>query len=106
MSTKHTLSYYAASKNQDLRFPTLKGSHVADVCVVGSGITGATAALELANKGYSVIVLEANRVGWGHRDEVAVRQFLAGLQSNILLRSSLVSLTLRNSGSCPSRHSL
>lgn len=65
MSTKHTLSYYAASKNQDLRFPTLKGSHVADVCIVGSGITGATAALELTNKGYSVIVLEANRVGWG-----------------------------------------
>ncbi|CAE6892232.1 COG0665 Glycine D-amino acid oxidases (deaminating) [Vibrio sp. B1FLJ16] len=65
MSTKHTHSYYSASKNQDLRFPTLKGSHVADVCVVGSGITGATAALELANKGYSVIVLEANRVAWG-----------------------------------------
>ncbi|MGR5206876.1 NAD(P)/FAD-dependent oxidoreductase [Vibrio sp. PNB23_22_7] len=65
MSTKHTHSYYAASKNLDLRFPKLKGDHVADVCVVGSGITGATAALELANQGFSVIVLEANRVGWG-----------------------------------------
>lgn len=65
MSTKHTHSYYAASKNLDLRFPKLKGDHVADVCVVGSGITGATAALELANQGFNVIVLEANRVGWG-----------------------------------------
>ncbi|PMG78874.1 FAD-dependent oxidoreductase [Vibrio breoganii] len=65
MKVKHTDSYYAASKNQQFDFPKLTGEHVADVCVIGSGITGATAALELANKGFKVIVLEANRVGWG-----------------------------------------
>ncbi|MGX9521857.1 NAD(P)/FAD-dependent oxidoreductase [Vibrio mediterranei] len=65
MKVKHTDSYYAASRNQHFDFPKLMGEHVADVCVIGSGITGATAALELANKGFKVIVLEANRVGWG-----------------------------------------
>lgn len=65
MKVKHTDSYYAASRNQQFDFPKLMGDHVADVCVIGSGITGATAALELANKGFKVIVLEANRVGWG-----------------------------------------
>ncbi|MGR5488902.1 FAD-dependent oxidoreductase, partial [Vibrio alfacsensis] len=65
MKVKHTDSYYAASRNQHFDFPKLLGEHVADVCVIGSGITGATAALELANKGFKVIVLEANRVGWG-----------------------------------------
>ncbi|CAM3098098.1 NAD(P)/FAD-dependent oxidoreductase [Vibrio rarus] len=65
MKEKHTDSYYAASKNQQFDFPQLTGEHIADVCVIGSGITGATAALELANKGFKVIVLEANRVGWG-----------------------------------------
>ncbi len=65
MKVKHTDSYYAASRNQQFDFPKLMGDHIADVCVIGSGITGATAALELANKGFKVIVLEANRVGWG-----------------------------------------
>jgi len=36
-----------------------------DVCVVGAGYTGLSTALNLAEKGYSVIVLEAHRVGWG-----------------------------------------
>ncbi|GAL30859.1 glycine/D-amino acid oxidase [Vibrio variabilis] len=65
MKVKHTDSYYAASRNQQFDFPKLMGDQIADVCVIGSGITGATAALELANKGFKVIVLEANRVGWG-----------------------------------------
>ncbi|NAX23587.1 NAD(P)/FAD-dependent oxidoreductase [Vibrio sp. V39_P1S14PM300] len=65
MRVKHTNSYYAASKNQSFEFPELQGEHTADVCVIGSGITGTTAALELANRGFKVIVLEANRVGWG-----------------------------------------
>lgn len=65
MKPKHTNSYYAASANQQLDFPVLKGAHKADVCVIGSGITGATAALELANRGFKVIVLEGKRIGWG-----------------------------------------
>lgn len=65
MKTQHANSYYAASANQEFDFPQLQNAERADVCVVGSGITGAAAALELASKGLKVIVLEAERVGWG-----------------------------------------
>ena len=40
-------------------------ARAADVCVVGAGFTGISAALHLAERGYSVVVLEAERVGWG-----------------------------------------
>ena len=36
-----------------------------DVCVVGGGLAGLTATLELARRGRSVLLLEAHRVGWG-----------------------------------------
>ncbi len=45
--------------------PPLAGEVRADVCVVGAGYTGLVTAIELAGKGYSVTVLEAERVGWG-----------------------------------------
>ncbi len=81
MKVKHTDSYYAASRNQHFDFPKLMGEHVADVCVIGSGITGATAALELANRGFKVIVLEANRVGWAHLDAVGAKRSSVGPRS-------------------------
>ena len=37
----------------------------ADVVVVGSGVTGLNAALELAKAGVSVVVLEQQEIGWG-----------------------------------------
>lgn len=63
--TQHPHSYYAASANQNLHYPALEQDLDVDVCIVGAGITGASAALSLAEKGYKVVVLEANRVGWG-----------------------------------------
>jgi gamma-glutamylputrescine oxidase len=42
----------------------LQGKVSADVCIVGGGLAGISAALELAQRGYSVVVLEARRVGW------------------------------------------
>ncbi len=45
--------------------PRLEGAERADVCILGAGFTGLSAAIELAEAGLSVIVLEAQRVGWG-----------------------------------------
>jgi len=62
---EHTGSYYAASVNEVTDYPNLEGAHSADVCVVGAGFTGTATALSLAERGYSVALVEANRVGWG-----------------------------------------
>src|SRR5438132_8093508 len=35
-----------------------------DVCVVGGGLAGLTTAREIARRGWSVVVLEAERIGW------------------------------------------
>jgi gamma-glutamylputrescine oxidase len=61
----HTGSYYAATVNQTTDYPTLRGDQSADVCIVGAGFTGISTALHLAERGYKVCVVEANRVGWG-----------------------------------------
>lgn len=61
----HVDSYYAASANDPRRRPALAGGESADVCVVGGGFTGISAALNLAERGYKVVLLEANRIGWG-----------------------------------------
>ena len=62
---EHTGSYYAATVNEETAYPQLQGAHSADVCVVGAGFTGVSTALTLAERGYSVALVEANRVGWG-----------------------------------------
>ncbi|MDX1556758.1 MAG: FAD-binding oxidoreductase [Xanthomonadales bacterium] len=62
---EHTHSYYAATVNDETTYPPLEGGHTADVCIVGAGFTGIATALTLAERGYSVAVIEANRVGWG-----------------------------------------
>ena len=46
-------------------FPALTGKVRADVCVVGAGYTGLSAALHLAQAGFDVVLLEAHRVGFG-----------------------------------------
>jgi gamma-glutamylputrescine oxidase len=58
-------SYYAATRAEFAPCPALQGEVRADVCIVGAGYTGLSAALHLAEKGLSVVVLEAHRVGFG-----------------------------------------
>jgi gamma-glutamylputrescine oxidase len=62
---EHTGSYYAASVNHVTDYPRLKEDVRVDVCIVGGGFTGISAALALAERSYQVCVLEANRIGWG-----------------------------------------
>ncbi len=58
-------SYYAATANLPADYPKLQDNIEADVCVVGGGFAGLSAAIELADRGYSVVVLEAKQIGWG-----------------------------------------
>ncbi len=62
---QHTSSYYAATVNDHTDYAPLRGAQNADVCVIGAGFTGISTALHLAERGYSVHVVEANKVGWG-----------------------------------------
>lgn len=58
-------SYYAASANIVRAPVSLAGDETADICVVGAGYSGLSAAIHLAEKGYRVAVVEGARVGWG-----------------------------------------
>ena len=58
-------SYYAASANEQPQYPKLEGDIEADVCVVGGGFAGLSSAIELADRGYKVVVLEAHHIGFG-----------------------------------------
>ena len=61
----HPASYYVATAKEMLDRPALEGEERADVCVIGGGFTGVSAALNLAEQGLDVVLLEAERVGFG-----------------------------------------
>jgi gamma-glutamylputrescine oxidase len=58
-------SWYAATRIEGPAAPPLEGDVEADVCVVGGGYAGLSAALHLARAGHKVVLLEAERLGWG-----------------------------------------
>ena len=58
-------SYYAATANAFAPCPVLQDTLDCDVCVIGGGYTGLSAALHLTERGYQVVLLEAERIGWG-----------------------------------------
>ncbi|WP_338847964.1 FAD-binding oxidoreductase [Massilia sp. W12] len=58
-------SWYEASVQRAPALPPLQERQQVDVCVVGGGYAGLASALHLAQRGYSVTLLEARRVGWG-----------------------------------------
>ncbi|WP_299588400.1 FAD-binding oxidoreductase [uncultured Tateyamaria sp.] len=58
-------SWYAATAEVTPERPPLRGEQSADVCIVGAGYTGLSAALHLAEAGRRVVVVDAHRVGFG-----------------------------------------
>lgn len=78
---EHAPSYYAATANDHTRRPALQGDLTADVCVIGAGFSGLSTALFLAERGAKVVVLEANRVGWGASGRNG-GQLIGGFQGN------------------------
>jgi len=61
----HFGNYYEATKKLELVTHPLAGDLAVDVAIIGGGITGVSAALHLAERGYDVALLEAEHVGWG-----------------------------------------
>lgn len=65
ITASHIDSHYARTATpREARSP-LDGDIEAEVCVVGGGRAGLSTALGLAERGVSVVLVEARRVGWG-----------------------------------------
>jgi gamma-glutamylputrescine oxidase len=58
-------NYYAATAARTQRWPALVGDASCDVAVVGGGLAGLSAAIELRARGFDVVLLEAREVGFG-----------------------------------------
>ncbi|WP_386698129.1 NAD(P)/FAD-dependent oxidoreductase [Lonepinella sp. MS14436] len=62
---EHIKTYYYDSRNLDLNQPHLAENLSTDICVIGAGLCGLSTALELAEQGKKVIVLDGARIGFG-----------------------------------------
>lgn len=65
MSESYIDSYYSRTLASPEVYPAAQGPISTEICIVGGGLAGLTAALELARSGRSVAVVEARRVAWG-----------------------------------------
>jgi gamma-glutamylputrescine oxidase len=65
MNSDDAQNYYYASTPAPPRHAPLRGEIRADVCIVGGGISGLSAALHLRERGYAVALLEARQIGFG-----------------------------------------
>jgi gamma-glutamylputrescine oxidase len=61
----HADTYYAATAVGMREYASLAGANRADVCIIGGGFTGLSAALNLVEQGFDVVLLEAERIGFG-----------------------------------------
>lgn len=59
------LSYYDATAPRGAAHPPLQGEVQADVAIVGGGLAGLSAAIELRDRGLGVVLLEAQHIGFG-----------------------------------------
>ena len=64
-AAQRSASYYTASLNDATHYPTLHGQVSVDVVIIGGGFTGVASAVELAERGLKVAIVESNRIGWG-----------------------------------------
>ena len=62
--TSEILNWYQATRVASPPRPRLTLDLDVDVCVIGAGLAGLTAAREIARRGWSVAVLEANTTAW------------------------------------------
>ncbi|WP_298288353.1 FAD-binding oxidoreductase [Thiomonas sp.] len=58
-------SYYVQTAHPAPQHAPLQGEVHADVCIVGGGLAGLSAALELCQRGFRVVLLEGRHIGWG-----------------------------------------
>ncbi|MGH6885444.1 MAG: NAD(P)/FAD-dependent oxidoreductase [Geminicoccales bacterium] len=65
MNLRPAQSWYEATAGRGAPQRPLAGDVEADVCVVGGGISGCSTALHLAERGYKVVLLEGERIGYG-----------------------------------------
>jgi gamma-glutamylputrescine oxidase len=84
-------SYYQATSNRELKFSALNQDFSVDICIVGGGYTGLLSALELAERGFTVAVLEAETVGWGASGRNG-GQIATGYQPGMIETARLVGL--------------
>lgn len=87
-------SYYEASVSRPTPEASLTGAIRADVCVVGAGLAGLSAALELRQRGFTVALLEAKTVGWGASGRNG-GQLIAGYASDDAIESQLDAASAR-----------
>jgi glycine/D-amino acid oxidase-like deaminating enzyme len=64
-SEKYPDSYYHATLNDKAGFPVAEGQIKTQVCIIGGGFSGVSTALELKERGFDVVLLEAYKIGWG-----------------------------------------
>jgi len=84
-------SYYAATEPRTRHHAPLQDSIDCDVAIVGGGLAGLSAAIELADRGHSVVLLEAREVGWGASGRNG-GQVIAGLACDQSAVEALVGL--------------
>lgn len=65
MAEPYIDTYYRDTLHTDKKRPVLKEDKRVGVCVIGGGLAGLSTALGLAERGLSIVLLEANRIGWG-----------------------------------------
>lgn len=88
MPLAHIASYYSATLNDETRYPQLEGTVSADVCVVGGGLSGISTALSLTERGFSVVLIEAHRIGWAASGRNG-GQMIAGISGEQRVESEL-----------------